>query len=223
MSDVVAAILVAGGSSSRMAGTDKLWADIGGRPLIAYSLGTLAGMEAAGILVVVAPVGRHEELRRLAADGRAELRCVEGGARRQDSVAAGIAAAPEADWYLVHDAARPLVTPEVCQRVLAGAREHGAAVPAVPVADTIKRVDEEGRVLETLGRASLRVVQTPQGFAAALLRRAHAEVTRDVTDDAAQVEALGEPVFVVAGDPRNFKVTTSADLELARAFLASSD
>ena len=224
MSDVVAAILVAGGSSSRMAGTDKLWADIGGGPLIAYPLRTLAGLEAAGILVVVAPVGRHEELRRLVAGGgRAEIRCVEGGARRQDSVAAGMAAAPEADWYLVHDAARPLVTPEVCARVLAGAREHGAAVPAAPVADTVKRVDGEGRVLETLDRASLRAVQTPQGFAAALLRRAHGEVTRDVTDDAAQVEALGEPVFVVTGDPRNFKVTTSGDLDLVRALLAVRD
>jgi 2-C-methyl-D-erythritol 4-phosphate cytidylyltransferase len=220
MAEVVAAILVAAGSSRRMDGVDKLWAEVAGQPIVAYSLRTLANLEAVSIVVAVAPVARHEELRRLfAAIAGCELRCVEGGARRQDSVAAGLAAAPEADWYLVHDAARPLVTAEVCARALEGARAHGAAVPAVPVADTVKRVAEDGRVLETPDRASLRAVQTPQGFAGALLRRAHAEVTADVTDDAAQVEALGAPVYVVPGDTRNFKVTTPADLDLVRVLV----
>lgn len=220
MAEVVAAILLAAGSSRRMDGVDKLWADVAGQPLVAYSLLTLANLEAVSVAVVVAPASRHEELRRLfAAMAGTELRCVEGGVRRQDSVAAGLAAAPEADWYLVHDAARPLVTAEVCTRVVAGAQAHGAAIPALPVADTIKRVAEDGRVLETLDRASLRAVQTPQGFAAPLLRRAHAEVTADVTDDAAQVEALGEPVYVVPGDTANFKVTTPADLDLVRALV----
>lgn len=222
MADVVAAILVAAGSSSRMDGVDKLWSEVAGRPLIAYSLLTLADLDAVSIVVAVAPAARHEELRRLfgGIDG-CQLRCVEGGTRRQDSVAAGLAAAPEADWYLVHDAARPLVTPETCARVLAGALLHGAAVPAVPIVDTVKRVAEDGRVIETPDRAWLRAVQTPQGFAASLLRRAHAEVTSDVTDDAAQIEALGEPVYVVPGDTRNLKVTTPADLDLVRALVAT--
>jgi 2-C-methyl-D-erythritol 4-phosphate cytidylyltransferase len=223
MAEVVAAILLAAGSSSRMGGVDKLWTEVAGQPLVAYSLLTLANLEAVSIVVAVAPAARHEELRRLFVGFEGcELRCVEGGARRQDSVAAGIAAAPEAGWFLVHDAARPLVTAEVCTRVIEAARAHGAAVPAVPVADTIKRVAEDGRVLETPDRASLRAVQTPQGFAATLLRRAHAEVTSDVTDDAAQVEALGESVYVVPGDTRNFKVTTLADLDVVRALIGMS-
>lgn len=203
-----------------MAGADKLWTDIEGRPLVARSLRTLAALDAVTVLVIVAPAARHEALRRLVpAEAEVEVRCVEGGARRQDSVAAGLAAAPEADWYLVHDAARPLVTPELCERVLAATYEHGAAIPALPVADTIKRVDATGRVLATLDRAPLRAAQTPQAFAAPLLRRAHAEITADVTDDAAQVEALGAPVATIPGDPRNLKVTTPADLDLARALM----
>jgi 2-C-methyl-D-erythritol 4-phosphate cytidylyltransferase len=222
MADLTAAILLAAGSSSRMDGVDKLWAEVHGVPLVAYSLRTLADLEAVNIVVAVASAARHEKLREVLDGGaQAKLRCVEGGARRQDSVAAGLAAVPDADWYLVHDAARPLVTAEVCERVLAAARERGAALPAVPVVDTVKRVAEDGRVLETVDRSTLRAAHTPQAFAGALLRRAHAEVTSDVTDDAAQVEALGETVFVVPGDPRNIKVTTPADLGVVRALLAA--
>jgi 2-C-methyl-D-erythritol 4-phosphate cytidylyltransferase len=218
--DSVAAILLAAGSSQRMAGTDKLWAEVAGQPLVSHSLRTLASLDAVGLLVVVAPAARHQALRDLVPEGvRVEVRCVEGGTRRQESVAAGIATVPEADWYLVHDAARPLVTSELCERVLAAAREHRAATAGVPIADTVKRVDEAGHVLETLDRASLRASQTPQAFAGGLLRRAHLEVASEVTDDAAMVEALGEPVFLVPGLARNFKVTTQADLDLVRALV----
>jgi 2-C-methyl-D-erythritol 4-phosphate cytidylyltransferase len=223
--DDVTAILLAAGSSSRMGGEDKLWADLGGEPLIARSLRTLAGTAGVSNLVIVAPAERHRALLDLAAAvGVAvtcDIVCTEGGVRRQDSVAAGIAAAPEAAWYLVHDGARPLVSADVVARVLDAARESGAAIPAVPVADTIKRVDGEGRVEETIDRYSLRAVQTPQAFAGDVLRRAHAEVREDATDDASMVERLGLPVTVVEGNPTNIKVTAPADLEVARALLAS--
>lgn len=221
MASLTAAILLAAGASTRMAGVDKLWYEVDGQPLIGYALRTLAELNEVGIVVAVAPTARHEALRALVADiDGVELRCVEGGARRQDSVAAGIEAAPEAEWVLVHDAARPLVTREVCAAVLRGARLHGAAIPAVPLVDTVKRVDPQGRVLETVDREPLRAVQTPQAFAAALLRRAHLEVSQDVTDDAMQVEALGVPVYAVPGDPRTFKVTTPEDLERVRSLIA---
>ncbi len=220
MSEVVAAILLAAGSSNRMAGIDKLWYEVEGQPLVGYALRTLAELEEVDILVAVAPRDRHEALRSLIAGiDRVELRCVEGGARRQDSVAAGLAAVPEAHWLLVHDAARPLVTREVCERVLRAAQLHGAAIPAVPLVDTVKRVDVTGRIEATIDRAPLRAVQTPQAFAAPLLRRAHAEVTHDVTDDAGQVEALGAPVYAVPGDPRTFKVTTPEDLAMLRTLI----
>ncbi|MEX2445873.1 MAG: 2-C-methyl-D-erythritol 4-phosphate cytidylyltransferase, partial [Dehalococcoidia bacterium] len=131
--------------------------------------------------------------------------------------------APEAAWYLVHDGARPLATPALAARVLQAAREHGAAVPGVPVVDTVKRVDGTGRVLDTFDRAELRAVQTPQAFRGELLRRAHAEVREDVTDDAAMLERLGCPVVVVDGDPANRKVTTPEDLVIARALLAAGE
>lgn len=218
----VVAIVLAAGRSTRMSGGDKLAADLNGQPVIAYALQTLGSLQGLAVLVIVASEDRHAELRQFVPPD-IELRCVVGGERRQDSVAAGIAAAPEAAWYLVHDGARPMVTHELAARVLAGTQSHGAAVPGIPVSDTLKQIDENGRVIATVNRASIRAIQTPQGFAGNLLRRAHATVTEDVTDDAAMVEALGEPVFVVEGDPANLKVTHPIDLELARSLLAARD
>jgi 2-C-methyl-D-erythritol 4-phosphate cytidylyltransferase len=226
--DSTVAILLCAGSSSRMEGEDKLWADLGGEPLIAHSLRTLASLDAVDVLVLVAPAERHSMLRSLAGEVRVELRTAEGGARRQDSVASGIAAAPDAAWYLVHDGARPLLPAAVACRALDGAREHGAALPGLAVADTLKRVDGDGRILDTVDRSEVRAVQTPQAFAGDLLRRAHAARSaardaEDATDDAVLVERLGEPVYVVEGDARNLKVTTPADLELARALLTVAE
>ena len=121
----------------------------------------------------------------------------------------------------MHDAARPLATPALARRVLEDARRRLAAVPAVAVADTLKHIDGDGRVLDTVDRSTLRAVQTPQGFDGPLLRRAHAQAaSQDATDDAALVERIGEPVWVVEGDPANVKVTTPGDLHLVRALLA---
>ncbi|MPZ98784.1 MAG: 2-C-methyl-D-erythritol 4-phosphate cytidylyltransferase [Dehalococcoidia bacterium] len=221
MSDDVAVILLAAGRSERMGGEDKLWADLHGEPVVAWSLRALARLDGVGGTVVVAPSARFETLRAFVDyAGLGPMRLVEGGPRRQDSVAAGIAVAPEARWYLVHDAARPLVSRELAKLVLAAARKHGAAVPVVPVHDTIKRV-EDGRVVETIDRAPLRAVQTPQAFAAGLLQRAHAEVRADATDDASMLEQIGVTVATVDGDPVNLKLTTPADLLVARALLAA--
>lgn len=220
----LAVIVLAAGTSARMGGVDKLWADLGGRPLVAHSIVTLGAIDGLRTLVLAGPPDRHADLAACASEAAArgvEVRCVPGGRRRQDSVAAAIAAAPDAGQYLVHDGARPFVTADLARRVLEGARRHGAAIPGVAVTDTIKHIDSDGRILATVERASLRAVQTPQGFAGSLLRRAHAEVTGDVTDDAAMVEWLGVGVFVVPGDPANLKVTTPTDLTVARALLTA--
>lgn len=198
-------------------GADKIWADLDGRPVLAYSVVALGATPGVAVVVVVAPAARHEAIRALPC--AVPLVAVEGGVRRQDSVANGLAAAPDAAWYLVHDGARPLVTPDLAARVLAAARESGAAVPVVPVVDTMKRVDAEGRIVETVGRAPLRAAQTPQAFRGRLLRTAHETVTDDMTDDAAMVEALGAAVATVEGERENLKVTTPLDLEIARTLL----
>ncbi len=216
----VAAILLAAGASARMGGADKLWAELDGRPVVSHSVRTLLSLPEVETLVCVAPRERHDALRALAGETPGRVICVEGGARRQDSVSAGLQGAADAAWYLVHDAARPLLTTALARRVLDAAREHGAAIPGVPVVDTLKRVDDTGSVLATVGREELRAVQTPQAFAGEVLRRAHAEATEDVTDDAAMVEALGARIVVVEGDPANLKITTPGDLEVARMLLA---
>ena len=224
MSNHTGAILLAAGVSRRMGGVDKVWADVCGRPLLALSLERLAAVDGIEEIVVVAPGARHIEIGELAfglgVSPKLPLRCVDGGERRRDSVAAGLAALPDARWVLVHDSARPLASSTLASRALEAARETGAAVPGLPVADTIKRVDAEGLVRETPDRASLRAIQTPQAFDADLLRRAHATIEGDATDDAALVEQLGAPVRVIEGEAQAFKVTTAEDLERLRALLA---
>ena len=149
---------------------------------------------------------------------------VRGGVRRQDSVGAGLGQIPAEDGLvLVHDAARPLLTPDVVRRVVARMKMGDVAgvVPAVPIRDTIKRVDHE-RVTETVDRGDLVSVQTPQGFDLRTLRAAHASFTGDATDDSSMVESIGGSVAVVEGDPMNLKVTYPEDLLLVEA-LRSGD
>lgn len=219
--DPVAAILLAAGRSQRMGGIDKVWATLGGRPLLAWPLEMLAALDAVDRIVVVSGEERRGQIETLAAEfapGR-DVRWTGGGERRRDSVAAGLDAAPEAAWYLVHDAARPLASVVLAGRVLDAAREDGAAIPGLAVADTVKVVDANGQVTSTLDRSALRAVQTPQAFAGPLLRRAHAAGGDDATDDAQLVERLGEPVVVVEGEPNALKVTTSEDLDRVRALV----
>jgi 2-C-methyl-D-erythritol 4-phosphate cytidylyltransferase len=174
-------------------------------------------------VVVVAPL-THLDAARALADATARPEAVDvvaGGAERTASVAAGLAALrPDDDVVLVHDAARPLAPPELFESVIA-AVEAGcpAVVPGLPVADTVKTVDGDGRVQGTPDRDLLRAVQTPQGFTRALLERAHAGGA-SASDDAGLVERLGEPVVVVPGDARAMKVTTPHDLAVADVFLS---
>jgi len=203
-------------------GEDKLWIQVGGRPLIAWTLDAVGRAACFDRLVVAAPQVRWPAVEALATAAElGDVRLVEGGARRQDSVAAALAECGDAEWIAVHDAARPLAPPELFRAVLSAARSGGAATAGVPCVDTVKRV-EEGRVLATLDRDALIATQTPQAFAAALLVRAHDEARRRNVrgdDDAYLVELLGEPVTVVPGDPRNVKVTRPIDLTLVRALL----
>jgi 2-C-methyl-D-erythritol 4-phosphate cytidylyltransferase len=144
---------------------------------------------------------------------------VPGGERRQDSVAAGLARIPNNDGLvLVHDAARPLLTPDVVKRVITRLRVGDVAgvIPAVPVRDTIKRIERE-RVVATVERADLIAVQTPQGFDLRVLRAAHASFEGEATDDASMVESVGGSIAVVDGDPMNLKVTYPEDLLLIDA------
>jgi 2-C-methyl-D-erythritol 4-phosphate cytidylyltransferase len=218
------AVLVAAGRGERLAGDrPKAFANLGGRPLLAESLERLDASDWIEAIVVVVPEGWEEPSILLAEEvGAGKVRAaVPGGATRAASVRAGVAEAPEeAAVLLVHDAARPLLTEEVMARVLAGLEEGwDGVVPALPLADTVKRV-EDGAALATVERAGLYAVQTPQAFPAPTLRRA-LEGGDDATDCAGLVEARGGRVRVVEGERRLLKVTTPADLAFVETLLGA--
>ncbi len=222
-----AAILVMAGSGSRLgAAVPKAYVPLAGKPLWRHAADAIS--RAAGLvrLVLVVPADRVDATRGEVADLAApSVVVVAGGARRQDSVGLGLAQVPaDAAVVAVHDAARPLVTPELCVEVVRAAARSGAAIAASPVRDTLKRVGADGVVAGTVDRATLWHAQTPQAFRTPLLRTAHDEAARrglDVTDDAQLVETLGlAPVAVVRSDPWNFKVTEPHDTPAAEALLA---
>jgi 2-C-methyl-D-erythritol 4-phosphate cytidylyltransferase len=203
-------------------GEDKLWAVVSGRPVLAITLESIAAAGCFDLIVIAAPTSRWEAIRGIAAGHQLDnVVLVEGGERRQDSVAAAINRCDGQEWISVHDAARPLTPRRVFRAVLEAARAVGAATAGVPCVDTVKQV-QNGRVAATLDRSSIIAAQTPQSFAADLLRRAHLNAaTHGISagDDAALVEAIGAPVTVVPGDARNFKVTFPQDLVLLRTLL----
>ncbi|HEV2886438.1 MAG TPA: 2-C-methyl-D-erythritol 4-phosphate cytidylyltransferase [Jatrophihabitans sp.] len=220
----VAAVIVAAGSGQRLgAGLPKALVPLHGRPLLSWALDAFVGHPDIDSIVVVAPA---DVLSTVLGHAGAQATVVAGGSSRQASVDLGLAAlGPDVELVLVHDAARPLVDPSVISAVVAALRDGAQAViPVLPVADTIKRVDQAGQVVATLDRAELRAVQTPQGFSRSVLLAAHRAAEQrspaGVTDDAGLLEALGVPVRTVAGAEICFKITTPYDLRLAHAMAA---
>ncbi len=219
------AIVLAGGAGRRMGmAENKVFLSLRGIPAIVRAVAPFTAL-CAGV-VVVAQAGEVELMRTVLE--RYGLQnfvpvVVPGGEDRQASVANGLSALPkDADVVLVHDGARPLVTEEVIRRVIDSVKEHGSGVAAVPVTDTVKRADPDGRVRETLDRRTLFAMQTPQGFSVEALRNAHAlaKVESYVsTDDAALLEKAGKTVYLCLGDPENVKLTTPMDLMLAELIL----
>jgi 2-C-methyl-D-erythritol 4-phosphate cytidylyltransferase len=201
-----------------MGGVDKMQRPLDGRPLIAYSIAAFAASNDIDRIVVVASNENFAAVSEIVSQLAPAARVVLGGERRQDSVHAGLDALDDVDYVLVHDGARPLVNEALIEASLQGAIEAGAAICAVPVSDTIKR-GNEGLIVETVDRSALYQAQTPQAFRRDLLLRAHEQDSADATDDAALVERLGLPVRLVAGSPRNIKVTTPDDLHVAEALL----
>jgi len=222
------AIVVAAGASSRMGGADKLLVTVGDRPLLAHAVGALASSPAVGSIVIVTTAERRRALEAggwLPAD---RTTFADGGDRRQDSVRAGFRAledaVPDPDGsrvVLVHDGARPYVPMMLVSEVVAATERHGAAIPVVPVSDTLKRVIGD-RIESTVDRSTLAAAQTPQGVRRSILRSAlasDAAADGTWTDEAALLEACRIAVHVVPGDPANLKVTVPADLERAAVLL----
>ena len=219
-------VLVGAGEGRRMQGTGpKLFLELDGRSLLDPAATPFLTHEVVRDLVAVVPKAflpaASDLLATLARPHRVNVSAVAGGATRQESVRLGLAALPaDTPFVAVHDVARPFVTGDLIWRVYEAAEAGGAAIPALPVRDTVKEV-EDGRVVRSLPRQRLWAAQTPQIFARAILARAHEQGRHrgDATDDASLVEALGAPVTVVPGEPTNMKITEPSDLIAAEAFL----
>lgn len=225
----VAGVLLAAGRSDRMGGVDKLLQDIGGVPAIQRSFAMFAdSCDVCCVAVVVSESGAGRVSRIIDAASESatvNVMYVTGGSRRQDSVLNGLRALRNAscgaECVAVHDGARPLARAELLEAGAELAARIGAAVPVLPLADSVKRV-EHRLVTKTVDRASLYVTQTPQVFKMEVLLAAHESVNADVTDDAAIVELAGGLVITFPGDPENIKLTTPADLTIANSFLGNA-
>lgn len=229
----IAAIVCAAGSGTRFGTSNgsKLDQDLHGKPVLIRAVQNIASQHEVVATVVAGPADpealaafryRHEK----ALNALGATICPGGVSERYETVKAGLdhvrATLTGIDAVLVHDAARPCTPPTVIRNVIDALSAHASAIPSVPVADTVKRAAPDGdapghRVLETIDRRGLFACQTPQGFYLELITRAYAQKYLTSTDDAQLAERLGEPVLLVAGDPRNLKITRPEDLVLARA------
>lgn len=223
---MVTAVFPAAGSGKRMrAGMNKVFLELAGKPILVHTLLRFSSSRAIDSLVVVVAEAEVSYIKELlqGVHGLKPFKVVPGGAERQYSIYNGLKAVPEdTEIILVHDAARPLVSTAAIEKVVAGAREVGGAIAAVPEKCTVKVVSADGLVQTTPPRETLWEVQTPQGFRREILMEAYRKAEEDGflgTDDSSLVERIGCPVKVVMSDYRNIKVTTPEDLTIAEALL----
>ena len=214
----VTAVLLAAGKGTRVgARQNKAYLAIAGRPLLSYALAPFIESPSIDQIVLVVGAGEEERAATLVAEAAKVVQIVHGGVRRQDSALTGVKAA-EGRIVLIHDVARPFPSRALIDRVIEGARKHGACVPVIPAVDTLRHRDQDGFLLSRpIEREGLLQMQTPQGFERGLIYRCFEASDKTYTDDAGAVLAQGAPVWTVSGEPTNLKVTTGADLALAEA------
>lgn len=216
-SNKLGVVIVAAGTSQRMGGINKLFASLMRKPLLAWSVDTCEGYSSIQQIVLVLnnkDLAQGQKLKKERNWSKVALYL--GGARRQDSVKAGLKQIEDCDLVMIHDGARPFLTSDLIEDGLKVVQETGAAVAAVPIKDTIKLANDERLTGKTIQRDRLWAAQTPQIFSFDVITRAYENLVAEVTDDATAVERLGRKVQLYMGDYRNIKVTTTEDLQLAR-------
>lgn len=212
------AIITAGGTSSRFGNTNKLLEKINGKEIIRHTVDAFVKASIEDI-VICANVSIIDTISGIFT-GYQNVRIVEGGATRQESVLNGLKAV-NCDYVLIHDGARPMITPEIIRKAMDEVVEKKAVSVMTKTVDTIKKVDENGKIITTIDRTQLYNTQTPQAFEYNLIKSVHEKyVGESFTDDAGMVEASGVDVYIVEGDYRNIKVTTRSDLALAEVYLS---
>ena len=219
---MLSAIIVAAGSSERM-GFDKLFALVSGKPVIAHTIAAFENTNCVDEIILVGRSDSLNELKKLIAQPTKVKKVVGGGAERSDSVRSGLEHVDsKSDYIAVHDAARPMITPEKIARVFEAAQKNGAATLAEPINDTLKRADRDLFVNEPVDRSGVFGMQTPQVFERKLLEKAYEIVATkkiSVTDEVSAVELLGHKIVLVPNYDFNFKVTYPRDLPLAEFVL----
>jgi 2-C-methyl-D-erythritol 4-phosphate cytidylyltransferase len=219
---MLSAIIVAAGSSERM-GFDKLFALVSGKPVIAHTIAAFENTKCVEEIILVGRADSLGELRKVIGQPTKVKQIVAGGAERSDSVRAGLDHVdPKSDFVAVHDAARPMITPEKITRVFGAARTNSAATLAEPINDTLKRADADLAVTGSVDRNGVYAMQTPQVFEKQLLQEAYDLVARkkiSVTDEVSAVELLGRKITLVPNHDFNFKITYPRDLPLAEFVL----
>ena len=210
-------IITAGGTSSRFGNTNKLLEKINGKEIIKYTVDAFVSADIKDIVIcantsIITPLSEIFM-------GYKSVRIIEGGSTRQESVYNGLQVV-NGDYVLIHDGARPMISSEIIKKTMAEVVEKKAVSVMTKTVDTIKKVDENGKIIETIDRSQLYNTQTPQAFEHSLIKEVHENYKgQNFTDDAGMVEASGVDVYIVEGDYRNIKVTTQSDLVLAEAYL----
>lgn len=221
------AIITAAGLGKRMnAAGPKQYLELNGKPILVHTLEKFAKAKLVDGIIIVSDKSSLFMVKDAILGKfpcKKVIKVVEGGEKRQDSVYFGLKEVPAStEVVAIHDGVRPFVTPELIDKSIEEARTHGACMIAIPVKDTIKRVDEEGRVVETVERAGLWRAQTPQTFRHDILTQAFEKAFKEGfygTDDASLVERLDKEIYILAGDERNIKITTPEDLAIASSFI----
>jgi len=224
---MISALIVAAGLGLRMGSTQrKQYLQLCGRPMLVHTLRVFDRCPDIRSMVVVVPSDEMDFCKKeilSAASLESRVQLIAGGRRRQDSVFNGLQhLGDDQEVVLIHDGVRPLVSTALIQDCIQGALQWGACIPGIPAVDTLKRIDSQGKILDTMPRESIWMAQTPQAFRLSVIRRAHLEarrLSREATDDASLVEALGIPVHMVPGSRENIKITTPEDLAYAEVLL----
>lgn len=213
------AIITAGGTSSRYGNSNKLLEKVHSKEVITHTVEAFLNVEEISEIIICANASIIEILGEIF-KSQNKIRIIEGGKTRQESVFNGLKECNDCDYVLIHDGARPMITPEVINKAILMVQDKKALTVAAKTIDTIKQVDENLKIIKTIDRSSLWNTQTPQAFEYRIIFDAHEKLQgSDFSDDAGMLESMGQDVYILEGDYKNIKITTQSDIELAKVYL----
>ena len=213
------AIITAGGSSNRFGQTNKLLEIINSKEVIRYSVEAFLSVSEISEIIICANSAIISNLQELFKN-KAKVSIIKGGDTRQQSVFKGLSALEKCDYVLIHDGARPMISPETIKQIIEAVQAQKALTVVTKTIDTIKQVDKDLRILKTIDRSNLYNTQTPQAFEYKIIKEAHEKLKgQNFTDDAGMLEFLGKDVYVLKGDYKNIKITTKIDVDIAKIYL----